>query len=84
MIIEKATDWNDVEPKLRAQYPEIGFNPDLAKYLKNINKMVTELSMLEVQFRRVHKTQMLLSKVEEINKSIKYLEQMAIVAKLYR
>jgi len=63
---------------------QAGYNPDLNRRLRNINKMVTELSKLEVGFRRIHKSNMTDDKVEEINKAINHLEKLILMASLMK
>jgi len=82
MKIERALDWNQVSDDLCRQLVTIGYNPDLRKMLKNIDKMVQELSKLEVSFRRTQKYSMLDDRVAEINNAINHLEKLILVAKL--
>lgn len=82
MKIERALDWNKVSDDLRSQLGTVGYNPDLRKMFKNIDGMVTELSKLEVSFRRTQKYTMLEDKVAEINKAIDHLEKLILMAKL--
>lgn len=82
MKIERAIDWNKVSDDLRSQLVTIGYNPDLRKMFINIDKMVTELSKLEVSFRRTQKYSMLDDRVEKINKAIDHLEKLILMAKL--
>jgi predicted nuclease with TOPRIM domain len=82
MKIERATDWHSVHTELRSQMQKIGYNPDLQRLLNNITNLVTELSKLEVTFRRTQKYSMLDDKVSEINKSIDRLEKLILMAKL--
>jgi hypothetical protein len=80
--IERAIDWNKVSDDLRSQLGTIGYNPDLRRMYTNIDKMVTELSKLEVSFRRTQKYSMLDDKVLQINNAIDHLEKLILVAKL--
>ena len=82
MKIERALDWNQISDNLRSQLNTVGYNPDLRKMLKNIDGMVTELSKLEVSFRRSQKYSILDDKVREINKAIDHLEKLILMAKL--
>lgn len=82
MKIERALDWNKVSDDLRSQLGTIAYNPDLRKMHKNIDNMITELSKLEVSFRRSQKYSMLDDKVAEINKAIDHLEKLILMAKL--
>lgn len=82
MKIERALDWNQARCEMDTLMSSIGYNPDLRKMLKNIDSMVTELSKLEVSFRRTHKYTLMDSEVEKINLAINHLEKLILVAKL--
>jgi len=82
MKIQRALDWSEVSDNLRSQLGTIGYNPDLRKLYKNIEHMVSDLSKLEVTFRRSQKYAMLDDKVYEINKAIDHLEKLILMAKL--
>lgn len=84
MKIERAIDWNQVSINLSSQMTGIGYNPDLVRMLNNIDKMVTELSKLEVGVRRIQKLSMLDDKVAEINKAINHLEKLLLMANLMK
>ena len=84
MKIERALDWNQVSIELSSQLSSIGYNPDLRKMFANINKMITELSKLEVTHRRRQKYSLLDNKVDEINKAINHLEKLILIAQLMR
>ena len=82
MKIERALDWNKVSDDLRSQLGTIGYNPDLRRMYANIEKMVSELSKLEVTFRRTQKYSMLDDRVLQINNAIDHLEKLIIIARL--
>jgi len=85
MKIESSLDWHEVYNKLRLQIQQLGwYNPDLQRLLNNITTMVTELSKLEVTFRRTHKHSMLTETISEINKAIDHLEKLILMAKLMK
>ena len=84
MKIERAIDWNKVSSDLSTQMNGIGYNPDLHRMHKNIDKMVTELSKLEVAIRRTGKFSMLDDKVAEINTAINHLEKLVLMANLMK
>ena len=42
MKIQRALDWNQISSDLSSQMNGIGYNPDLHRMHKNIDKMVTE------------------------------------------
>lgn len=84
MKIERAIDWNQVSIDLSSQMSGLGYNPDLQKMYKNIDKMVAELSKLEVSFRRTQKFSMLDDRVAEINNAINHLEKLLLMANLMK
>ena len=84
MKIERAIDWNQVSVDLSSQMTGIGYNPDLVRMHLNIGKMVTELSKLEVSFRRTQKFEMLDDRVAEINKAINHFEKLLLMANLMK
>jgi len=84
MKIERAIDWNKVSNNLSSQMNGIGYNPDLVRMHKNIDKMVTELSKLEVAIRRTGKFSILDDKVAEINKAINHFEKLLLMANLMK
>ena len=84
MKIERALDWNKVSSDLSSQMNGIGYNPDLHRMHKNIDKMVTELSKLEVNLRRTGKYEMLNDRVTDINTAINHLEKLLLMANLMK
>lgn len=82
MQIQSSLDWNTVHSELRNQIGQLPYNPDLRKMLNNISNMVSELSSLEVETRRLNKPEYSKEKVDEINKSIDHLEKLLLIAKL--
>ena len=84
MKIERAIDWNQVSIELSAQMNGIGYNPDLHRMHKNIDKMVSELSKLEVNLRRTGKYNILDDKVSDINTAINHLEKLILMANLMK
>ena len=84
MKIERALDWTQVSIDLKTQLSKSGYNPDLQRMFRNIEKMVSELSKLEVTFRRNNKVVMLDDKVNEINNAISHLEKLILMAYLIK
>lgn len=82
MKITSSLDWSAIGSKLVQELKSIGYNPDLWKMMKNIDKMVDELSKLEVVARRTHKNNMIDERVMAINKAIDHLEKLLLIAKL--
>lgn len=84
MKIERALDWDKVGTGLRQRLAKIDYNPDLKRMFHNIEKMVTELSKLEVTVRRSGKYSFLEDKVTEINTAINHLEKLILMAQLMK
>jgi hypothetical protein len=84
MKIEQATDWQIIKTDLLTQMQIIGYNPDFSKMIKNIDAMVTELSKLEVEARRIRKSAMVQGHMDSINKAIDHLEKLLLMAHLMR
>jgi hypothetical protein len=82
MEIKQATDWQTVSTKIRRELTDIKYNPDLYKMLKNIDAMVTEISKLEVIYRRTISRPALDAKLSDANKAITHLEKLILMAKL--
>lgn len=84
MKIERAIDWDKVGLDLQSQLSKIDYNPDLKRMFKNIDSMITELSKLEVSFRRTQKYAILDDKVLQINNAIDHLEKLILIAQLMK
>ena len=84
MQIQTALDWQEVSDRLKTDLHRMGFNPDLKKMYDNIQLMVTELSKLEVNGRRIRSTTYTQSQVEKINKAIDHLEKLILMGLLMK
>ena len=84
MKIETALDWQEVSAQIRRDLDRVGYNPDLKKMFNNIQLMVTELSKLEVNGRRLRTTNFTQELVGKINKAIDHLEKLILMGLLMR
>jgi hypothetical protein len=84
MKIQTALDWQEVSMQIRRDLDSIGYNPDLRKMYNNIQLMITELSKLEVNGRRIRSTDYTHSQVEKINKAIDHLEKLILMGLLMK
>ena len=84
MKIQTALDWQDVSMQLRNDLDRLGYNPDLRKMFTNIQIMVTELSKLEVNGRRIKSTDFTQTQVDKINKAIDHLEKLILMGLLMK
>jgi hypothetical protein len=84
MKIETALDWQEVSIQISKDLNSIGYNPDLKKMYNNIQLMVTELSKLEVNGRRIKSIDFTQTQVEKINKAIDHLEKLILMGLLMK
>ena len=84
MKIEQAVDWQKIKANLLNQIKSIGYNPDFNKMIKNIDSMITELSKVEVEARRIRKSNMVKNQLDNINKAIDHLEKLLLMAQLMK
>jgi hypothetical protein len=84
MKIQTALDWQEVSIQISKDLHSIGYNPDLKKMYDNIQFMITELSKLEVNGRRIRSTDYTQSQVEKINKAIDHLEKLILMGLLMK
>jgi len=84
MKIQTALDWQEVSMQIRNDLDRVGYNPDLRKMYNNIQIMVTELSKLEVNGRRIKSTDFTQKEVEKINKAIDHLEKLILMGLLMK
>lgn len=84
MKIETALDWQEVSAQIRRDLGRVGYNPDLKKMFNNIQLMVTELSKLEVNGRRLRTTNFTQELVDKINKAIDHLEKLILMGLLMK
>lgn len=82
MEIKTSLDWEQVSILLLQQQNALPYNRDLNKMYKNIVNMVTELSKLEVEARRLNAPYITEEKIAEINSAIDRFEKLLLLAKL--
>jgi hypothetical protein len=84
MKIETALDWQEASIQISKDLNRIGYNPDLRKMFNNLQLMVTELSKLEVNGRRLRTNNFTQTQVEKINKAIDHLEKLILMGLLMK
>jgi hypothetical protein len=84
MEIKNSTDWHEVQALLLTELYQIGYNPDFRKLIRNIALMVSNLSKAEVEARRIHNDKNLVEPLDQINKSIKHLKHLLLMARLMK
>lgn len=68
--------------RLHAQLKQIRYNPDLHKMCNNIEKMVTEISKLEVTCRQRKNYSAMEQPIAKFKESVDRLEKLILIAKL--
>ena len=84
MKIETALDWQEASIQISKDLNIIGYNPDLRKMFNNLQLMVTELSKLEVNGRRLKTNNFTQTQVDKINKAIDHLEKLILMGLLMK
>lgn len=79
---EDSVEAMEIVRDLHSQLKTIDFNPDLKRYVENLEKMISELSSLEVDARRTGNIRKVREYSEKIEESITYFENMLLIAKL--
>jgi len=69
---------HDVLQQLR----ECGSHPDLMRYYRNVDKMISELGALEVQARQTHNYRRVKDYIPKIEEALDYLEKMILIYKI--
>ena len=77
-----AIEARNVADVVLKQLRECRYNPDLMLYFRNIEKMIGNLSALEVQARQSHKYHKVEDYIKEIEQAFDYLEKMILISKL--
>jgi hypothetical protein len=84
MKIETALDWQEASIQISKDLNRLGYNPDLRKMFYNLQLMITELSKLEVNGRRLKTNNFTQTQVEKINKAIDHLEKLILMGLLMK
>jgi len=84
MQIQTALDWQEASSKIHSDLHRLGYNPDLQKMFSNVQLMVTELSKLEVNGRRLKSNTFTQTQVEKINQAIDHLEKLILMGLLMK
>lgn len=79
---EDSVEAMEIVRDLYSQLKTIDFNPDLKRYVENLEKMASELSSLEVDARRTGNARKVREYREKLQEAITYFENMLLIAKL--
>jgi hypothetical protein len=83
MKIENSLEWDQTRSQLKAQIEILPYDLSIRKMIKNIDWMVTELSMIEVEARRTKVSYYKDAQLTKINDAIEYIEKNIMIAVLY-
>jgi hypothetical protein len=82
MQLNNSLDWQQLEIELARKILDLGYNRDLNRIFANIKTMVTTLSQLEVESRRLKNDYIVKDQLTKINESIKQLNKYIVLLKL--
>jgi hypothetical protein len=82
MQLNNSLDWQQLEIELSRKILDLGYNRDLNRIFANIKTMVTMLSQLEVESRRLKNDYIVQDQLTKINESIKQLNKYIVLLKL--
>jgi hypothetical protein len=82
MQLNNSLDWQQLEIELSRKILDLGYNRDLNRIFANIKTMVTMLSQLEVEARRLKNDYIVQDQLTKINESIKQLNKYIVLLKL--
>jgi hypothetical protein len=82
MEVNTAIEARQVCDNLRKELSKLRYNPDLRKMLDNIEGMVSNISKIEVECRRLRSATKLEVPLKKFNESVLHLEQLLLIAKL--
>lgn len=82
IAIHNVSEGREACDSLRKELSQLSYNPDLQKMLRNIDGMVTELSKLEVNSRRLKSSIHVQDQLDKINSSLNHLSSLVLMARI--
>lgn len=82
MHIQCTADGRNICGQLLRELNKMKYNPELYKILRNIEKMVTDVSIKEVVCRRRKNWATLSEPLDKLNSAVDHLEKLILIAKL--
>ena len=83
MKLKNSLQWDQVRRELKAKIQNLPYDASIRHMVKNIDRMVTELSKIEVEARRTKVSYYKDAQLEKINDAIEYIEKIIMIAVLY-
>lgn len=81
-MIQNSLEWEEKRSVLMQQILGLPYSKELRAILKNIDKLVTELSKAEVLTRRNNKNTSGLEEIKKVNDAIEFLEKWIVMGAL--
>lgn len=81
-MITNSLQWEPKRIELKTQIQNLPYNAELRTMLRNIDKLVENLSKAEVEARRSHRDFAKLDELKQVNESISILEKWIIMGSL--
>jgi hypothetical protein len=82
MKINNSLEWQTVRSELKQSIQSLPYDPQLRQMLRNIDKMVVELSKSEVDARRTKVLYYIDEKLSKVNESIVTLDKLIVLGAL--
>jgi hypothetical protein len=82
ITVHNVSEGREACDNLRKELSQLSYNPDLQKMLRNIDSMVTELSKLEVNSRRLKSSIHVQDQLDKINSSLNHLNSLILMARI--
>lgn len=83
MKISNSLEWDSVRRGLKLQIQQLPYDVSIRQLLKNIDRMVDELSKIEVEARRTKVSYYKDAQVSKVNEAIESLDKIIVVAILF-
>ena len=80
MKITNSLEWDQVRRELKAQIEKLPYDPSIRQMVKNIDKMVSELSKIEVEVRRTKVSYYADAQLTKINDAISVINKILVIA----
>ena len=80
MNIKNSLEWDQVRRELKLQIEKLPYDQSIRKMIKNIDWMVTELSMIEVEARRTKVSYYVDAQLTKINDAISAINKILVIA----
>jgi hypothetical protein len=82
MKIKNSLEWDPIRQELKQQILQLPYDTSIRRMLKNIDRMVADLSKTEVEARRTKVAYYRNEKLSKVNEAIESLDKIIIIGLL--